>query len=217
MKQALIFANGKIHDGPMVQHALKTAINPLIIAADGGARIAQHFKLPVDVVVGDMDSLSTQELDSLMEDGAEIQRHPPEKDFTDLELALYYARQQNIDWIRIIGGLGGRLDQMLANIYLLTLPVLENCDVRLVSRRQETCLLVPGTHIINGTPDDTISLLPIGGDAGGVCTEGLVYPLKRERLTFGASRGVSNVMQAATAKITVQTGRLLLIHTLGKA
>ena len=121
------------------------------------------------------------------------------------------------DWMRIIGSLGGRLDQMLANIYLLTLPVLENCDVRLVAGRQETCLLIPGTHIVNGMSGDTLSLIPIGGDASGISTEGLVYPLKRETLAFGASRGVSNVMRADAAQITVQTGRLLLVHTLGKA
>ena len=84
-----------------------------------------------------MDSLSVEELDQLVAAGADIRLHPLEKDYTDLELAFYHARELSATWIRLIGGIGDRLDQTLANVHLLTQPMLADCDVRLVAGKQE--------------------------------------------------------------------------------
>lgn len=214
---ALILANGAIEDGPMVQRALTTAGAALVVAADGGARAAQHYGLHIDVVVGDMDSLSDDELRALVAAGAQVQRHPPEKDYTDLELALYYVAERDMQWIRIIGGLGNRLDQTLGNLYLMAVPELQGRDVRLVAGKQESCLLHPGQHTIHGQPGDTISLLPMGGPVSGIRTENLHYPLYDETLEFGPARGISNVMTAETAQVTTQSGKLLVVHTIGRA
>lgn len=217
MKQALVFANGDIGDGPMVRRALSAAANPLVIAADGGARLAQYFDLRLHVIVGDLDSLSAEELDTFIAQGVEIRLHPLEKDYTDLELALYQAREMGADWLRIIGGVGDRIDQTLANIQLLALPALADCDARLVAGKQETRLLRPGKHTISGATGDTISLLPLNGNAVGVSTKKLYYPLNNETLYLGSSRGISNVLDQETAQITFREGLLLLTHTLGKA
>jgi thiamine pyrophosphokinase len=218
MKRALIFANGDIQDGVMVRQALaQAAVPPLVIAADGGARVAWHYERHVDVVVGDMDSLSPDELQTLKAHGAEIQHHPEEKDFTDLELALRYAAGQHCGWMRVIGGIGGRFDQTLANVYLLALPELAGCDVRLASGEQEIRLLRPGTHTIDGQPGDTLSLIPVGGAVTEISTAHLYYPLAGETLEFGPARGVSNVMRGERATVTLGTGQLLLVHTVGRA
>jgi thiamine pyrophosphokinase len=213
----LIFANGDILDGPMVLRALDSSHNPTIIAADGGARIAKHYDLPVHIVIGDMDSLTSSELDTLAQEGAEFQHHPPEKDYTDLELALYHACKLGADWVRIIGAIGGRFDQTMANVYLLALPIIADCDVRMVAGKQEIYILRPGTHQITGAPGDTISLIPLGGIVAGIYTQDLHYPLKDETLEFGPARGISNVLTNDTASITTKTGTLLIIHTVGRA
>lgn len=217
MHQALIFANGEIADGIMVQRALAAAQSPLVIAADGGARVASHFGYAVHTVIGDMDSLTAQELDALVAAGADLQHYPAEKDATDLEIALNYASERGMSWIRIIGGLGGRIDQTLGNIYLLALPALKELDVRLVAGKQATRLLYPGEHTILGAPGDTISLIPLGGAVHGIHTYDLYYPLKNETLDFGPARGVSNVMNGETARVSLQQGKLLLVHTVGRA
>jgi thiamine pyrophosphokinase len=217
MKQAFVFVNGRANDGEMVQRALADTQTPLVVAVDGGVRIAQHFKLNVDILVGDMDSLSADEYQAVVASGAEIHRHPPEKDYTDLELALMLLAERGYNWMRVIGGIGGRLDQTLANIYLLALPQLENCDIRIVANNQETYLLSAGKHHIHGNKDDTISLIPLGGAVHGIHTENLYYPLTNETLNFGPARGISNVMTADTATIHIKSGTLLLIHTLGRA
>jgi thiamine pyrophosphokinase len=64
---------------------------------------------------------------------------------------------------------------------------------------------------VSGQPGDTVSLIPIGGDARGVSTEALEYPLKDETLSFGATRGVSNVLLARKARIKLEAGLLVCV------
>jgi thiamine pyrophosphokinase len=213
----LIFANGDPNDGPLVRQVLAKAADAGVIAADGGARQAAFFGFRPQVVIGDLDSLDAAEVAALEAAGVAIQRAPPEKDETDLELALRYAAGQGARWIRIIGGLGDRLDQTLGNLYLMALPALRGADVRLVARNQQAWLLYPGENPVEGAPGDTLSLLPIGGDATGIRTEGLYYPLRDETLGFGPARGMSNVLTQARARVSLRAGLLLAIHTLGRA
>lgn len=214
--RSLIFANGDINDGQMVQRAISFAPDSLIIAADGGARVAAHFGLSIDAVIGDMDSLSEAEIATLAAE-AEILRYPEAKNETDLELALTYAVERGARWIRILGGVGDRLDQTLSNVYLMALPILQDCDVRMVAGKQETWLIGAGTHEIEGAAGDTVSLIPLTGTVRGVQTDGLHYPLRDEDLLFGPARGVSNVMNGEHASVTVRDGVLLVVHTLGRA
>jgi thiamine pyrophosphokinase len=214
---AYIFANGVTDDGPMVRRALASASDAWIIAADGGARQAQYYGLHIDTVIGDLDSLDEAELAHLKQQGAEIHRFPAEKNETDLELALLLAAQKPVKHIRVFSALGGRLDQTLSNIYLLALEPLRNLDVRLVEGKQEAWIAYPGRITIDGTQDDTVSLIPIAGEAHGIRTENLYYPLRSETLRFGPARGVSNVMLTEQAHVDFDSGVLLVVHTIGRA
>lgn len=215
--RALIFANGDANDGPVVQQALQIGSDAIVIAADGGARIADNYQCVINTIVGDMDSLSPSEIEVYAQRGVEIRRYAAEKDETDLELALLLAVERGARWIRIIGGVGDRLDQTLANVYLMALPILTGCDVRLVASKQESWLLGAGEHVIFGAQGDTVSLIPLSGAVVGVQTQNLYYPLRDETLNFGPARGVSNVMTGSQAIVGIREGVLLIIHTLGRA
>ncbi len=215
--KALIFANGNPEEGVMVHRALSTFDSAHIIAADGGARVAWHYKKTPHTVIGDMDSLSEDELQKLKDDGANILQFPAEKDETDLEIALKFATEQGANWIRIIGAIGGRFDQMLANVYLLSLPELRNCDVALVAGNQKLQILYAGEHHLSGIVGDTVSLIPMSGDVLNISTEGLQYPLQQETLRFGPARGISNVMLKENAVVKFDSGVLLYVHTEGQA
>jgi thiamine pyrophosphokinase len=215
--KTLIFANGDANEGPMVQRALDSAPDAWVVAADGGARQAAHFERAVHTLIGDMDSLSGAEIDALAAGGTDVQRYREEKDETDLELALTWAAANGATWIRIVAGIGDRLDQTLSNVYLLALPILRERDVRLVAGKHEAWLLYPGEHIITGAAGDTLSLLPISGEARGIRTDKLYYPLRDETLTFGPARGISNVFQGETAGVALRDGVLLAVHTIGRA
>lgn len=201
----------------MVHRILASAPSAYTIAADGGVYVARHYGRAVDVVIGDMDSIDPEDLADLASAGVTILAHPPEKDETDLELALNYAVEQGSTWVRILGAIGGRFDQTLANVYLMALPSLSACDVALAAQNQLVRLLRPGLHTLDGSAGDTVSLIPMDGRVTGIRTTGLQYPLHGEELRFGPARGVSNVMQDTTATVEFDEGLLLLVYTLGRA
>ena len=66
---------------------------------------------------------------------------------------------------------------------------------------------------LRGQAGDTVSLLPFNGDAHGIETAGLEYPLRNESLFVGPARGVSNVMLAGEATVALQAGMLLCVVT----
>jgi thiamine pyrophosphokinase len=202
--RAVIFANGNLNP------PLRLSPGDLIIAADGGARHCQALGLVPAVVIGDLDSLTPADLEGLKAQGAKIVQFPVRKDFTDLELAIKHARSSGADEILILGALGARWDQTLANVSLpAAFPEL---NIRLADGNQEFFYLRAGETItITGQPGDILSLVPLGSEAQGITTEKLEYPLKGENLPLGSTRGVSNVMLAEEAGISLRAGVLLCI------
>lgn len=215
--QVLLFANGVVRPGRMLRRRLAALNAPYVLCADGGALQARALGYTPRAVIGDLDSLPAEQLAELQAGGAEFLRHPPDKDESDLELALHHCLRIGASAVTIIGGLGGRLDQTVANIFLLYLPELSALPVEHVDGDQATRLLAPGRHPIAGQCGDTISLIPITADASGIDTSGLKYPLRGETLRMGPARGISNVMLADEARIEFQSGLLLLVHTIGRA
>lgn len=211
----VIIANGSLNHSPAL------LAGDTIIAADGGGRHCLALGVSPAVVIGDLDSLTDLELQALKELGAQIIQFPPRKDFTDLELALDYARsltEQNRigeSEILILGALGERWDQTLAN---LALPVaFPELDVRLVDGNQEILYVRGGeTVVIQGRRGDTLSLIPLGGEARGVTASKLEYPLADENLSLGSTRGISNVLLEEEAQISLHAGLLVcvVIHQL---
>ncbi len=205
----MIIANGNAPNETTVRRWLDSATR--LFCADGGARAALSLGLRPDVVVGDLDSLDDAQQAQLAALGCRLAVYPVAKDWTDLELALKLAMEEGATEVVILGALGGRLDQELANIMLLLLPELDNISVRIVDERQE--IFVTRTEAtIAGQPGDIVSLIPWGGDVSGIITEGLMYPLRDEPLLAGPARGISNVMMGQVARVTLRSGALLVIH-----
>jgi thiamine pyrophosphokinase len=211
--RAVIFANGMLPDPQAAQRLLRE--DDLWIAADGGSRHALALGRDPNVLIGDLDSLPDAARESLLRAGTIIQSFPSEKDETDLELALAYAVREGYSSILILAGLGGRTDQTLANLSLLTDPALEALDVRIDDGCEEAFRVGKATAVL-GSAGDIISLLPIGVPAEGVTTDGMMFPLRGETLVPFRTRGISNRMMGARAAITVERGILLCIHTRSK-
>ncbi len=208
--RAVIFANGRLN--PPV--ALNS--DDFIIAADGGTRHCLALGLRPAVVIGDLNSLTPADLQTLTSLGAEILQFPTRKDFTDLELALSHARSLGMREVLIMGALGARWDQTLANVALpAAFPEL---NIRLVDGNQEVLYIHGGETVsISGSPGDTLSLIPLGSEARGITTMMLEYPLTGEDLPLGSTRGVSNVLLADTAQISLHSGLLLCVLIHGQA
>ncbi|HEY4721353.1 MAG TPA: thiamine diphosphokinase, partial [Anaerolineae bacterium] len=117
--RALIFANGDAPDERVIKRWLDAAA--LIIAADGGARNALSIGVMPQIVIGDLDSLHPADRLQLEQAQAQFIVYPAHKDYTDLELAIRHALERGATEIVIASALGGRWDQSLANMLLLTL------------------------------------------------------------------------------------------------
>ncbi len=208
--RVVIVANGV----PTSDTALAAWVHPgdLLIAADGGARLLRENDLVPDYVIGDFDSLTALELAQLEANDVQLQRHPVDKDETDLELALHFALEHKPDEILILAALGGRWDQSLANILLLANPMWRSVLITLVDGSQRINLIAPNhDHQIVGKSGDTVSLIPIGNKATGVTTHGLQWGLDDEMLEFGTTRGVSNVIIATKASVAIREGLLVCV------
>ena len=182
-----------------------------VIAADRGLEHALALGLEVTVAVGDFDSASPEAVDVAEASGTRIDRHPAEKDATDLELALDVAASMSPARILVLASTGGRLDHELATLLLLGSERYAGTqlDAFVGTARVH---VIRGERVLEGAPGELVTLVALHGGAEGVTTEGLAYPLRGEALAAGSSRGVSNVFAEATASVTVERGVLLAIR-----
>jgi thiamine pyrophosphokinase len=215
-RHALVLADGALADATQLDRAWPGWADgiDLVIAADGGARHAAAVGLRIDRWVGDGDSIAAGELARLAAEGVRIDRAPVDKDETDAELAVRAALDADPARITILGALGGaRVDHELGNVWLLAHPGLAGRAVVLLDGGSRIRLAGPGAVDLAGRIGDVVSLLPFGGDALGITTHGLRYPLAGEPLHLGPSRGLSNVRDAADAGLTLAGGRLLIVES----
>jgi thiamine pyrophosphokinase len=208
-KRALIFANGELKNGQVVKKIFQK--EDIVIAADGGLRHILELDLKPDLVIGDLDSITSDQYVQLVEQEIPLQKFPPEKNETDLELALFHAIEIGCTSIWIIAGLGGRLDQTLGNIFLLVSEKLRMIDIRLFDGEEEV-FLIRSSGKIFGKIGDMVSLVPMMGTVTGVRTQGLKYVLSDETLFPDKTRGISNELIHSSASVNIKTGTLLCIH-----
>lgn len=215
MSRIVIFANGELPDLETARALLSA--DDTLIAADGGANHLQKMGILPAVLIGDLDSVNENVLNEFASAGVKIERYSDDKDETDIELALRYAIELEPAAIMVVGALGGRLDQTLANLSILTDSALSGIDVRLDDGLEQAFFCRAsatkgGQAEVRGRSGDTVSLIPWHAPAVGVTTEGLRWPLSAETLYPEKSRGISNLMLGENASIRFQSGLLLIVH-----
>ncbi len=183
-----------------------------VIAADSGLDTARAWGLQVGRVIGDLDSVSPVALAEARRSGTVITSYPRAKDATDAELALEAALATGADHLVVVGGVGPRLDHCWAAMAALCHPDLRRVRVEAwFGSTHLWALQGPDELDLVGVPGDLVSLMAVGGPAGGVSTTGLVYRLDHDTLTPFSSRGVSNEFCAPNARVSITTGALVVI------
>ena len=196
--RAVIIGNGNIKDYEYIKGKIRDT--DFIICADGGYNHAQKMGITPDILLGDFDSACGFEC---VKDRIE---YPVRKDFTDSELAVMYAVEHGYQDIALIAMTGDRLDHTMADILLL-----DKCKNGVVIDDNNEIYMLKDKLIINGRKGQTLSIIPINGDAQGITTIGLEYPLCDETLHFASSRGISNVMLDSKCEITIKKDMVLVI------
>ena len=211
----VIVASGSLD--PLDERWLDAAT--VIVAADGGAVTLDRLGRRPDRLVGDLDSTPPDLVVALERSGTVVDRHAADKEASDLELALDWALAAPDGpaegEIVLLGATGGpRLDHQVANLLLLADPALAGRPVRLVHGRSTARAVRGGDCLaLGGAAGDLVTLLPLGGNAAGVSTEGLRWPLDDATLAMGRSRGLSNEIVAVPASVTIRDGVLLVVET----
>ena len=208
MLNVLIVGGGPIH---FAQLKSEMAAQPdFIIAADRGGSYLRKIGAFPHVLLGDFDSLSQADLSAIKEAKVEIQSFSPYKDFTDLELALDLALRKGADKIRILGGLGSRLDHTLGNIGILLKPLALGIETHLLDEFHDIILIKDSIELKN-RPGWAVSLIPLSQRVTGVTTTGLLYPLTQAELCLNSGRGIHNEFTDESASIKIDGGTLIVV------
>jgi thiamine pyrophosphokinase len=218
--RALVFANGCLRISRAISQHIALHPEDIVIAADGGAHHCLTLGIRPRFVIGDLDSLGKEDLSQLRAQGSEIIQHPRRKDYTDLELSLRYAQKLGVAEILILGALGERWDQTIANILLPA--VLSPCAdhttterpprITILDGNQELFFLRGGDQLeIRGQPGDVVSLIPVADHAHGVTTQNLEYPLDADNLLFGSTLGISNILLGEHGSVSFIKGLMLCV------
>lgn len=196
--RAVIIGNGDIKNYDYIKNKINNS--DFIICADGGYNHAVKLGIEPDVLIGDFDSaIGFESVKNRIE-------YPARKDYTDGELAVMYAADRGYEDIILIAMTGNRLDHTMTDIFLL-----DRCKKGILIDDNNEIYLLKDRLSVNGRKGQTLSIIPINGDACGVTTSGLEYPLDNEILYFGSSRGISNVMLEDKCEITINSGKALVI------
>ncbi len=208
---ALVLAGGSQPTAHQFDLLKRSATLPVrVIAADSGADHANALGVEIDLAIGDFDSVSDATQSWLHRGDCEIRSYPPDKDQSDLELALGAALETAPQSLCVLGIGGGRPDHFLMNTVILADDRWASVDVEALA---DDCLItVVRTGVtIYGEPGSVVSILPISGPAS-VSTVGLLYPLDAEELSPTSARGLSNVMAYSEAVVSVEDGTVLVMQ-----
>lgn len=176
----------------------------VLIAVDGGVNHCHAMNLEPDLILGDLDSADPSSLAQFPQ--VPIKKYPRDKDQTDLELALRLAFHPNVEEIAIFGALGGRTDQTVGNLVLLS----RYHGKIFIESESERLFVIKDQAEIATQPGQVISLIPLNGPVFGITTSGLKWTLKNGKLDRDFI-GISNEALGSKVSISVQQGDLLCI------
>ncbi len=149
MKEVNIMVGGILDLVPLDQ--LQKRTQETWIGVDYGATFLLDHGIVPAIALGDFDSTPAPLLKRLKERVGCLETFPPEKDYTDTQLGVKRAfLDYQPDRVNIYGATGGRLDQLLSNLYF---PLLEEFQpyldrIRLIDQQNEVTYYWPGEYTI---------------------------------------------------------------------
>jgi len=206
--KVVIFTNGEYQNKDFYEELLNEIKADYLICADGGANYARELDLKPDIIIGDMDSITTETRTFFK--ATKFKSYPSKKDETDTELAISHAIKIGADKVTILGGLGSRMDHSLGNIYLLKRFIDVGIEAEMINEHNRI-RLIGKTTTFDLPIGTTVSILAIGGDVEGLTISGFEYPINEDQMTIDRPYGISNVTNKNRQQITFKKGLLLMV------
>lgn len=216
-KNSFIITGGSLDDALVTELINKNQFDLLIASDHGIGYFSRNFgvnRMLPDLVLGDFDSATAEEMKQLQIMGLEPERYPAEKDWTDTELAIRRAIELGANRITLVGATGTRLDHVLGNLGLLGMGLEAGVEIILVDRNNrirmidDSCVLKKEEQY-----GDYVSLYPLGGVVSGLTLTGFKYPLEDAVVTPWQTLCISNEITADFGEIRLKNGRLLVIES----
>lgn len=185
----------------------------IIIAVDNGLKVLNEINVKPNHIVGDFDTVDEKILNQYKNDKSiEIHKYNPIKDNTDTDIAIKLAIELKSDKIIVIGGIGTRLDHVLANIHVLKHAIDSNIECKMLDDNNEI-QLINKTMLLNKKElrKKYVSLIPLTEKVDNINLTGFKYELKNGCLEIGTSLGISNEIVKEQAKIEFISGILIMI------
>jgi len=208
LKKAYLFTNGSTAEFTQIINSIRK--DDIIVGIDGGANFLYQKKIPVDLVIGDMDSIEPEIL-SFFRENSKVEIYPSEKDETDSELALRWCRNSGIKKIIFMNSLDRRFDHslgLLSNLFTAKKFGLSAC----IENDLQKVFLADKTTLISAGKGSKLSLIPISKKVGAITTSGLKYRLIKDDLYRDSTRGISNECVQNKITISFEQGELLIIQ-----
>lgn len=242
MKKALILSGGSTDTEQLQQEVrLLREAGGLLIVADSGlealkelvkaeenaerernterstkGNAGKNSYLP-DYAVGDFDSVSPETLDFFSRyGGIQWERHRPEKNESDTELAFTIAREAGVTDLILLGVTGTRLDHVLANIHLLKTAWNLGMGCMLLDAHNRIRLVTGRTVFTKKeSPYTYVSFVPLTEEVTHITLTGFKYPLKDYHMRLGVECGlcISNEIAEEQAILEFEQGLLLAIES----
>lgn len=190
--------------------------NVIWAGADRGVYHIIQRDIKPQVAFGDFDSVSGEELKLIESKVGDLRRFHPEKNETDMELALNWALERKPDAIRLFGISGGRLDHLFANVQLLIPPLLSGSpiEINMFDRFNEVYLKGPGTYQVKKNQQQQyISFIPLTQEIPDLTLKGFKYPLTRRHISIGSTLCISNELVNDYGTFSFSQGILLVIRS----
>lgn len=183
-----------------------------VIGVDRGALwLIDHNILP-DIAIGDFDSVSAKERKIIQQHAKKFLKFSPEKDATDLELAVNASIDLKPTCVTIYGGLGSRFDHSLGAAHMLVKLSSHNIYGEIVDKYNKISIVRRQRQIVKDNRYRYVSVLPFGRDVT-VTLQGFAYDISGYVLPVGSTRGISNEIMQTDARILVHDGLVLLIQS----
>lgn len=186
------------------------AENKSIWCADHGIDICKSADIVPERLIGDNDSASPESLIWAKEHSIKVDVFPPEKDFTDTQLALNMISKEstdNVPFVFLTGAFGGRLDHLISTAFSFATSSING----IIADDKEFLLPLTGPSSITikfFTRPKAISLLPLCEKCFNITTNGLKWELNNSLLLQSAPYAVSNELKkdTDTIRISILTG-----------
>jgi thiamine pyrophosphokinase len=186
------------------------------LGVDRGVFTLLSAGIQPDYAFGDFDSVSEEEWQRIENEVGNLVKVKPEKDETDMELALNWALLQKPEQISLFGATGGRLDHLFGNVQILMKPVLENLEthVEIIDGQNHLFAKGPGSYSISQMPDRMYtSFIPMTPAVKGLTLEGFKYPLSNRHISLGSTLCISNELIREHGTFSFTEGILMVVRS----